>query len=322
MGIELVLNELSLLPLAENKQLARQHVQQFLRTVSAAKKLRTNNFVRCPENIHRKFLADGYSIGDWLKDTEVDQVLRSSLRSLVTIKSPYWRDDLDLEQKVISRLFEFNNQEGATGLGVTALLNGLAVSFLSDELWNQTQFDVKIITEIQDDDGESLTTEEIIPVRHISQPNHLANHQDWVKQRLTIMPETGQILWENRQQWFPNLEFCSDTKPQILTLTHQMLFPVTEHLISLQRYCEFWTDGNFDYEQFPSRRISPESQATLRDYWRERTFMCPDGQDRLFNWHLKLTPMEWRIHFFPISETKRIIVGYVGPHLPTVKYKH
>jgi hypothetical protein len=321
MGIDLVLNELSLKPLAENKQLARERMLKFQRTISAAVKQRTNNLLRCPENIHRKYLADGYTIGDLLNDPDVDPVLRSYLRALFTL-SPYWFGDSNLQQKVVSRLFLFNDQEDATGLGVTALLNGLAVSFSSNEIWNRTQFDVKIVTELQGDDGESLTTEETIPVRNISQPNHLADHQDWIKQRLTIMPETCQILWERRTEWFPNLEFCDDTTPQILAITPQMLSSVTEHLISLQRYCETWTDGNFDREQFPPSRIDPESSATLRKYGQERTFHCPDGQERIFSWHLRLTPMAWRIHFFPIAETKHIIVGYIGPHLRTVRYQH
>jgi len=48
-------------------------------------------------------------------------------------------------------------------------------------------------------------------------------------------------------------------------------------------------------------------------YSAERTFLCPDGEYRLFDFHLK----RWgtRIHFFDFPASKRILVGYVGDHL-------
>jgi len=67
-------------------------------------------------------------------------------------------------------------------------------------------------------------------------------------------------------------------------------------------------------------KVSPESSMTLEMYGRERTFRCPDGQKRLFSWHLRLTPHAWRIHFYPDEQTKTLIIGYIGHHLPTVRY--
>ncbi|MCI0528399.1 MAG: hypothetical protein L0Y56_13245, partial [Nitrospira sp.] len=64
---------------------------------------------------------------------------------------------------------------------------------------------------------------------------------------------------------------------------------------------------------------SPESQATLQQFGRERTFRSPDGEERIFSWHVRLTPGSWRIYFFP-EEAGKMIVGYIGPHLPTVSY--
>src|SRR5690349_8158438 len=95
-GIEWVLNELSFEPLAEDKIGARQRVVGFQRATSAAIKMRANRSVRCPAHIQQRFLAAGYSMGDWFNDSAVDMDLRRLLKSWFT-KSPYWQDDYDLE---------------------------------------------------------------------------------------------------------------------------------------------------------------------------------------------------------------------------------
>jgi len=266
-----------------------------------------------------EFLATGYSMGDWMRDPEVDRELRRSLLSWFT-KSPYWQDDYALEQSVVSRLFECNGREDAIGLGVAALLNGMAISFLSDDIWNRTNIEVRVLAEILAEDNEATTLDEIVTVRHISNPNHLVAHQDWIEQSLAILPADGRELWERRMEWFPNLEFCSFTQLQLDSLEKRLLSPVTEHLASLQIYCENWISGPFDEGQFPPNRISTESAMTLQQYGHLRTFPCSDGQERTFSWHLKLTPAAWRIHFFPIPELKRMYIGYIGRHLKTVRY--
>jgi hypothetical protein len=81
--------------------------------------------------------------------------------------------------------------------------------------------------------------------------------------------------------------------------------------MDLQRYCESWDSGGFDIHQLAN--ASGESESTLDMYSDERTFQCPDGQYRLFEWHLKRGDM--RIHFFDFPQRKRILVGYAGSHL-------
>ena len=83
-------------------------------------------------------------------------------------------------------------------------------------------------------------------------------------------------------------------------------------LRDLQRCCEFWSTGGFDIHQLPN--ASGESETTLNMYSEERTFRCPDGESRLFQWHLKRAA-NTRIHFLDLPQKKRILVGYVGRHL-------
>jgi hypothetical protein len=246
--------------------------------------------------------------------------LRRVLKSWFT-KSPYWQDDFDLEQKVRSRIFEFAGKDAATGLGVAALLNGVNISFLSHEIWNQTSIEIRVLTELINDEGEAETQDEVVSVKHISHQDHLEVHKSWIEETLAINPADGKELWDRRGEWLFKLDFCESAKSQLHELPRQMLSSVTEHLLSLQRYCENWSSGNFDKSQFSKNRVSPETVITLQQYSPERTFMCPDGIERTFSWHLKM-PSAWRIYFEPMTSTNRMIVGYIGHHLRTVKFQN
>ncbi len=96
------------------------------------------------------------------------------------------------------------------------------------------------------------------------------------------------------------------------------LRPVIKAIFGLQMCSNSWLGSRFSLETY-SLEESGESEATLNRYSQERTFRCPDGKERLFERHIKLRFCNWRIHFFPLQHGK-VIVGYVGRHLPTDKY--
>jgi len=93
---------------------------------------------------------------------------------------------------------------------------------------------------------------------------------------------------------------------------------VVKALFELQNCCQTRNTGSFSVKEHPIEE-SVESEATLNKYSKERTFCCPDGKERLFERHVKLRLCNWRIHFFP-EKPGKVIVGYIGRHLPTVKY--
>ena len=99
------------------------------------------------------------------------------------------------------------------------------------------------------------------------------------------------------------------------------LQPVFKALSELQKCCENWKTGYFNLQGYPVEE-SGESKPTLNKYSKERTFLCPDGQERLFERHIKLKFCNWRIHFFPLQPEAEIklIIGYIGHHLSTVNY--
>jgi hypothetical protein len=96
-----------------------------------------------------------------------------------------------------------------------------------------------------------------------------------------------------------------------------MLEHVKDRLRKLQQYAESWTEGSFSSNKLHCS-ASPESEATLKQYSKERTFLCPDEKKRMFSWHVRL-PLGWRIHFYP-EQPRKILIGYIGEHLPTAKF--
>src|SRR5262249_22823689 len=148
--------------------------------------------------------------------------------------------------------------------------------------------------------------------------DHVTTHQDWITRRLQTGVHDGVDLWNRRDLLFPALTFCESmaTTIQEFSSGSATLRQVVKRLFELEIYCRNWREGGFEPDQLPCK-VSPESQTTLEQYGQERTFTCPDGEKRVFSWHVRLTPSAWRIHFLPEPSRRRIIIGYVGHHLPT-----
>jgi hypothetical protein len=317
MPLEMVLNEASLAS-ATDKESARQLMFVLSQTARQAVQMGIQRTLRGPEQLERMFLCPGYTFGDWSRDECVDIDLRRYIRSLST-RSPFWQNDPGLEENVRHRLFTLTDGREAVGLGVAALLKGLAISLRSNKDWEELEILVTILTETLTEDGESTTDEILCPVKHANHKDMVALHRDWITERLHIVLENGTELWHQRQTLFPNLLFCAGVQSQLEQMPDVMLQPVITRLTLLQSYCQDWVSGNFDPEQL-GVRASTESQPTLERYGEKRTFICPDGIERLFDWHVRLTPLAWRIHFYPLSQTRQIVIGYVGKHLRTVRF--
>jgi hypothetical protein len=145
-------------------------------------------------------------------------------------------------------------------------------------------------------------------------------HREWIAGRLRIRPADGSEIWRRRREWFPNLDFCAAVEAQLENLPHIMLNPVIERLEALQRYSQSWESGPFEADQL-GVKASLESQATLEQFGTLRSFVCPDGIARIFSWHIRLTPLEWRVHFLPLAAQQKLLVGYIGRHLRTARFR-
>ena len=318
MTLDMVLNELSLQTPAPNILIARQWMSSFIKTILSIKsQAGSQASLRTQYEFHSTVLASDYPLRRWLNDSEVDREERRFIKTLVT-KSPFSQDIEnseveEVESNIASCEFQYDGKL-AIGLGVAFTLNTIAVSLLSDNCWDCSHLNVDIISIDVDE-------ERIGVVRHTSRKEHLQDHIEWIKQTsIQDLLIDGVALWNKRSELFPNLQFCDSVKKQLenLRIGNSMLPPIRKKLFELQNYSESWLAGGFNSELIGCK-ATPESEATLKKYLQERTFLCPDGQNRIFSWHVRLTPLPWRIHFYPEQQGK-IIIGYIGSHLLTVRF--
>ena len=286
-------------------------------TMIAATRAGVARVLRTESDIHYAQLAPGYPIAKWLNDPD-DEVDRDARRYFLTLatKAPLLQDVVaeDVHDKTLTFDF-FQREDRADGFGIAFLLEALPLSLRSDQRWEADYVEIQV--QHLDDSGELV--EDTVEVVHASRRDHVQLHGDWIAQRRRTRVNDGTELWNRRGDLFPRLTFCQDIEAQLVDLRsrHQMLRPIVKRLLELDSYCRQWSAGPFDPGLLPSK-ASIESEATLRQYGQERTFRCPDGEDRLFSWHVRLTPGAWRLYFFPREDNRQIVVGYVGPHLHTV----
>jgi hypothetical protein len=317
MTLDMILNELSLQTPAPNILVARQWMSSFIQTILSIKSQAGGQAsLRTQYEFHSTLLASDYPLKRWLNDSEVDREERRFIKTLAT-KSPFSQDIANLEvQEIESNVAacEFRYQgKLAIGLGIAFTLDTIAVSLLSDNCWNCSHLNLDVVSIDADD-------ENVLVVRHTSRKEHLQDHIEWIKGIIQDDLIDGAALWDKRGELFPNLQFCDSVKKQLenLRIGNSMLPPIRKKLFELQNYSESWLVGGFNSELIGCK-ATPESETTLKKYSQERIFLCPDGQNRIFSWHVRLTPLPWRIHFYPECQ-RIIIIGYIGSHLPTTKF--
>lgn len=316
MDLEMVLNELSLHPLARDVYAARQRMEAFVQTMNVATRQGVKGMLRTSTDFNAEELAPDYPVVRWVNDRTVEPDLRNFYLKLAT-NAPFF--DSSIQESFYLSDF-FWGEEQAIGLGVAFLLDALAVSFRSDSCWFESHLQLKIN---QIDDNEELTeTFEDIP--HASHYSHIREHLAWISLRLRANARTeiheGLDIWSGKEQWFPHLYFCDKVREQFQELYRgdPRLLSILKRLYELEDYCNSWLDGPFDRTKI--NKATPETPITLETYGPEHTFQCHDGSFRLFSWHVRLTPGAWRIYFYPLVEERKLIIGYIGFHLPTADY--
>lgn len=325
MAIEMVINEHSLQQTASDIYEAQKWMTQFVKTIRKAAKCGVNRSLRMKNDLIYTTLAKDYPLQQWLNEVKNDP-MRMYLKSLLgSRRLPPWTDFPDLEDQVNEYEFTHigpqHNGPDVCGLWVSHRLEALAISLPSDSCWNSKALDLKIKW-LEEDGTEKSETVEVI---HASCPKHVCEHAKWINERDRSDIQDGNDLWNRRADLFNWLTFCEDVETKIRHLNPTMLRPVLNQLSNLETHCEEWTNGGFKKNGLLGKP-RPESKATLEQFGEERSFLCPDGQMRTFSWHVSIT-QSWRLHFDPVENKKwekngKMIIGYVGPHLRTVRNRN
>ncbi len=314
MDIDLILNELSLQQPAPNQEVAKKWMSCLIKTIRTVKGQGMKANLRTKDDFHTTILAPNYPLRRWLNDKEVDQVERLFIKTLAT-KTPFSTELTNLEIKSVEKntgLSEFWHQgEQAIGLGVAHILKTISVSLLSNEKWNCSQLLLELRRIDDAEDGEIVN--EIVEIIHASCSDHVYEHTNWLQKYIRERVLDGLDLWHRREDLFPNLVFCDDVYKQVQSLSsgNPILRQVTKRLFEMEEFCKSWTHGGFDMDSLPCK-ASPESDSRLKQLKKELTFKCPDGNERVFSWHVRMTPGAWRLHFSVELGPGKIIIGYIG----------
>ncbi len=326
MNVEMVFNELSSVNLANNKFEARDLMLKLVKTLQAATKIGVSRSLTTQKEINSLELAPEYYIVNWRNDPDVDVVLRRIFRSL-NYRS---LDDID-KIPDIQPLFDltdvsFNGQksEGLRFAAITqssealrfAITQSIAISLASSPEWDKSTLLLDL--EKIELDGEIIHS--IIEIKHASSSQHIEEITAWIREQISRDIEGGRQLWLERSKLFDRLEFCDCVEKQLINILagDRELIHVINILSTLNQKCGSWETGYLILEGLDE---SSESESTMKNkkFREKRTFQCPDGQEKVFDRHIKIRVCNWRIHF--LAETPgKVIIGYIGTHLPTTKY--
>jgi len=309
MPIETFLNELSFFTQAVDLNQAQNRMGEFVNVLR-------NIIFRGGErklNIYSGFyniiLGPNYSIMQWFSDDRVEKEARLYLRGIVD--KGIIIDDMLSNMSDIECLVE---GEKAVGVHGAYVREGLAISLPSRDIWNCHLLKVQI----KEMEGEEIASRyDLLP--HVSTIENIKGLKDWIYQNAFSTLKNYHQLWQTREKLFSRMLFCDAVEEQTRQMPMDSLGRIIKALNLLNIYALMYKPGQFDETKIGCD-VSPESQETLRKYGEERTFLCPDGQYRVFSWHMKIG--SFRVHFDFSYSDECILVGYIGRHLRTVKYKN
>ncbi len=308
---DIVVNELSFRELAATQAEARSRMIAFVSLLGQARRAGFRGDIRIPLTFFSTELVAGYTVTNWISDPDSPREHRTYLLSQGT-KSPFLIN-LPILQEIFG-ISEFRFQgELAEGLGAAYLMDALGVSLQSQDRWRTSILTLDLL---QLDRSEELVSSNV-NIPHASRPADLTEHAERLAAERYNSIKSGKQIWEKRNEFFPGLLFVQTVEQQLDGVGFHLPH-VLRRLIELEDNTASWKTGGFDPTGL-SGNPRTESSKTLEEYGQERSFRCPDGTIQVFSWHVNL-PGGWRLHFFPVDAQRRIIIGYIGTHLPTVKF--
>jgi hypothetical protein len=315
MEIEMVFNELSAVNPANDKFQSRDLMSKLVLTLQAATKMGVSRILRTKEDINLLELAPEYSVSKWRNDPEVDLETKRFIKSLIN-KAPYYTEEIAEIQSQFDLVDVSFNGQKSEGLRFTAITSSIAISLASAPEWNRSVLSIEL-EQIDDADGIIAST---IEIRHASSKQHIEEITLWIREKLSSDIKDGKQLWLERSKLFDRIDFCNCVEKQLIDILagNPKLIHIANIFSTLNQKCQSWDAGSLSLEGLDE---SSESESTMNNsnFRKKRTFRCPDGQERVFERHIKLKFCNWRIHF--LAETPgRVIIGYVGTHLSTTKY--
>ena len=259
-------------------------------------------------------LADGYSLSDWLNDRSADRDLRVFLRRIST-KLAF---DSDVSDAVKDRFevseFQVEDRE-APGLGLSYLLGTAAVSLRSECYWLRVRVPLRHIWLAEDGTLQNGDVE-ALNVAHQSRASEV--NRALVAQAQNAVAGCPSALATRKHECFPHLQFGLDVDTQLAMLPAEVIEQVIAKLVVLDGAVRDWRRTG----AMPALpMIGSESKPTMQRYGDRRVFRNADGAAVPFELHA-MVGSRHRIHMRIDQRGGVLEIGYVGEHLPTVRFPH
>ncbi|MFV8371089.1 hypothetical protein [Flavobacterium sp. LB2P74] len=310
-----ILNEHSL-PITDTDKIDSCLIQFFeiykLATKKNFKQIRVSNNI--DSSWYELSISEHKSLREWVKEQTSDY--SSRLKSLISSTQCPIYSTSQFKEQFRSDLSEFKYKGlSVPNLGATFLLQQLSFSFDSSEIWNYSILTVKHL---------ELTEQELIIDTEVDVKN-VTNQIQWNEHYKIIESLQIEIISKSKEIirtlniHFPNIKFTNSAVKQLNNnqFTPTFFNEIWSALKDLNdAIVNLTTDLNCETVKTKSSlNISDESDTVKQNpkLNRHRLFMYND-QQHFFGYHIKNFRNNERIHFI-VSENK-IIVGYIGKHLP------
>lgn len=183
--MDFIFNEFSFRDVFPNQHEGRIGMGNLLKVCKLGREHGMSRLAIRPD-FYEQFLAQEYSITDWLKDQEVNKTFKDLLFSIV--RQPYIdNNDAAIEERfIMSNTFLVDEtMSKPEGLAIAYLYSTMSVSLASSEKWNVDEVSLKFSEEGYED--------LLVTVKHASQALHVEGHKDWIASRIGIKLKTTDL---------------------------------------------------------------------------------------------------------------------------------
>ncbi len=322
--MDVLLDETTLHPCApERLPVAPAHrILALAETLKALDGLGLPRALRCVRDAPDRDLGDGRGLRSWCSDRTLERDARVLILSRLG-KQPF----IDGPDGLFCRREGAGVIEGRCdgilvyGLGLAALGGGIAVGLHCEP---PAEEPVAVIVELASLEAEALVVETFAVSRFVSAGQVYAASEMLRSQVLRDVGSGAELL-ERVAALFPHLRLGPRAIEQIAALSGRepVFGSVLRHLGALDQGARQWAKSAA-YCPAGGVNWSLESETTLKHgrHGPLRDFPVPAGfaQER-FSCHTKLGT-GWRLYFRPerAATGPLVLIGYLGPHLPTARF--
>ncbi len=318
--MEPVLDETSLVPCANWTPGTR--IAALSSVLVALDRLGVSKVLRSVSDAADRDIAQGRGLRDWCFDRSTNRDA-GRLLALRLSRQPFIDGPIGLLACAEGvRVLETRvDKHLVYGLGMGALENRIVVALAGSARPVGASIDVTILDATADEIFAST-----VPVFAYAHGSEIDQQTVAIQALVDASLRNGKLLVERFAEVFPHLRMGSHAADAMRRLTgsEPVYRQLLRHLHALNAAISSWREGEPLVPQ--GITFSPESAATLENgkFGPMRDFPTPDGfTHERWSLHTKLTGGAGaRLYYRPVrtAQTKLVLIGYFGPHLPCVRY--